>query len=84
MPERERIGDGIEGVLPEEFSVSLGLAIVKTPVAKEARIIAARLGSPLPAYANWTLRLLPRKIVELGIVDPVSYETVRLTLKKTG
>ena len=51
---------------------------------QEARIIATRLGSPPPGYANWTLRLLARKVVELGIVDSVSHETVRRTLKKTG
>src|SRR5829696_1590994 len=50
---------------------------------QEARIIATRLGSPPPGYANWTLRLLARKVVELGIVESVSYETVRRTLKKT-
>jgi Fe2+ transport system protein FeoA len=51
---------------------------------QEARIIATRLGSPPSGYANWTLRLLARKVVELGIVESVSYETVRRTLKKTG
>jgi Homeodomain-like domain len=51
---------------------------------QEARIIATRLGPPPPGYANWTLRLLARKVVELGIVDSVSHETVRRTLKKTG
>ena len=51
---------------------------------QEARIIATRLASPPPGYANWTLRLLARKVVELGIVDSVSYDTVRRTLKKTG
>jgi hypothetical protein len=51
---------------------------------QEARIIATRLGSPPPGYANWTLRLLARKVVELGIVESVSYETARRTLKKTG
>jgi hypothetical protein len=51
---------------------------------QEARIIATRLGSPPPGYANWTLRLLARKVVELGIVESVSYETVRRTLKKTA
>ena len=50
---------------------------------QEARIIATRLGSPPKGYANWTLRLLARKVVELKIVDSVSYETVRRTLKKT-
>jgi len=60
------------------------------PVAKlltgeqEARIIATRLGPPPKGYANWTLRLLARKVVELQIVDSVSYETVRRTLKKTA
>ena len=50
---------------------------------QEARVIATRLGSPPKGYANWTLRLLARKVVELEIVDSISYETVRRTLKKT-
>ncbi len=50
---------------------------------QEAKIIAMRLGPPPKGYANWTLRLLARKVVELGIVDSVSHETVRRTLKKT-
>jgi len=49
---------------------------------QEAKIIAMRLGPPPKGYANWTLRLLARKVVELEIVDAVSYETVRRTLKK--
>ena len=32
---------------------------------QEARIIATRLGPPPKGYANWTLRLLARKVVEL-------------------
>ena len=51
---------------------------------QEAKIIATRLGPPPKGYANWTLRLLARKVVELQIVDAVSYETVRRTLKKTA
>lgn len=49
---------------------------------QEAQIIATRLGPPPKGYANWTLRLLARKVVELQIVESVSYETVRRTLKK--
>jgi hypothetical protein len=49
---------------------------------QEARIIATRLGPPPKGYAHWSLRLLARKVVELRIVDSVSYETVRRTLKK--
>ncbi len=51
---------------------------------QEAKIIAMRLGSPPKGYAHWTLRLLARKVVELEIVDTVSYETVRRTLKKAA
>jgi hypothetical protein len=51
---------------------------------QEARIIATRLGPPPPGYANWTLRLLARKVVELNIVPAVSHETVRRSLKKTA
>jgi biotin operon repressor len=51
---------------------------------QEAKIIATRLGPPPKGYANWTLRLLARKVVELQIVDAVSHETVRRTLKKTA
>jgi transposase len=51
---------------------------------QEAHLIALRLGPPPPGYANWTLRLLARKVVELEIADSISHETVRRTLKKTG
>ena len=51
---------------------------------QEAKVIATRLGPPPKGYAQWTLRLLARKVVELEIVEAISYETVRRTLKKTG
>ena len=51
---------------------------------QEARIIALRLGPPPKGYSNWSLRLLARRVVELAIVESVSHETVRRTLKKTG
>lgn len=51
---------------------------------QEAQVIALRLGPPPQGYANWALRLLARKVVELEIVDSISHETVRRTLKKTG
>jgi hypothetical protein len=50
---------------------------------QEAKIIAMRLGPPPKGYANWTLRLLARKVVALEIVNSISHETVRRTLKKT-
>lgn len=51
---------------------------------QEAKIIATRLGPPPKGYANWTLRLLARKVVELEIVESVSHETIRRSLKKTA
>jgi hypothetical protein len=51
---------------------------------QEAKLIATRLGPPPKGYANWTLRLLARQAVALEIVDSISHETVRRTLKKTA
>lgn len=51
---------------------------------QEAKVIATRLGPPPKGHANWTLRLLARKVVELAIVETISYETIRRTLKKTA
>ena len=50
---------------------------------QEAKVIAMRLGPPPQGYSNWTLRLLARKAVVLEIVESISHETVRQTLKKT-
>jgi len=49
---------------------------------QEAKVIAARLGDPPKGYANWTLRLLARKVVELEIAEAISPQTVMRTLKK--
>lgn len=51
---------------------------------QEAKVIAMRLGSPPAGYANWTLKLLADRVVALEIVESISYETVRRTLKKTA
>ena len=50
---------------------------------QEAKVIALRLGDSPKGFANWSLRLLAEKVVELEIVNSVSHETVRQTLKKT-
>ncbi len=51
---------------------------------QEAKIIATRLGSPPAGYSNWSLRLLSRQVVELGIVKNISHESLRKMLKKTA
>ena len=50
----------------------------------EAKLIAMRLGRPPTGYGHWTLRLLADEMVALEIVDSISHETVRKTLKKTA
>lgn len=52
--------------------------------AGEARLIAMACGEAPEGRARWTLRLLAGQLVELAIVDGISHETVRQTLKKTS
>ena len=49
----------------------------------EAHLIALACGDPPHGQQRWTLRLLAEQLVTLEVVDAVSYETVRQTLKKT-
>ena len=51
---------------------------------QEARLVAVACSAPPTGHKRWTLRLLADTLVELEVVDTVSYETVRQTLKQTG
>ena len=51
--------------------------------AQEAHLIALACSPPPEERGRWTLRLLAGRMVELGYVDTLSYETVRQALKKT-
>ena len=50
----------------------------------EAKLIAMRLGKPPAGYGRWTLQLLADELVALEVVEAISHETVRKTLKKTA
>lgn len=50
---------------------------------EEAYLIALCCSAPPDGRATWTLRLLAEKMVAGDIVDSLSHETVRQTLKKT-
>jgi hypothetical protein len=52
--------------------------------AAEAKLIAMRLGRPPAGSGHWTLRLLADQMMELEVVESISPETVRQTLKKTA
>jgi transposase len=51
---------------------------------QEARLITLACSTPPEGRTRWTLRLLADALVELDVIDSVSYETVRQTLKKTN
>jgi hypothetical protein len=48
----------------------------------EAKLIAMRLGKPPAGYGRWSLQLLADELIALEVVDSISHETVRKTLKK--
>ena len=50
----------------------------------EARLIALALSEAPEGRSRWTLHLLADKLVELRVVESISHETVRRTLKKTS
>ena len=53
------------------------------PRRGEAHLIALACSDAPEGHDHWTLRLLADQVVELGVVQSLSYETVRLRLKKT-
>ncbi len=52
--------------------------------AAEAFLIATACSSAPEGYNDWTLQLLAERLVTCEIVDSISGETVRKTLKKTN
>jgi len=67
-------------------------ALSRKPVTKAHRrkitgdeavhLIALFCSQAPEGYERWTLRMLADKMVELDIIESISYETVRRTLKK--
>lgn len=52
--------------------------------AAEAKLIATACSQAPEGRSRWTLHLLADKLVELQVVDSISHECVRSTLKKTS
>lgn len=48
----------------------------------EARIVALACGKAPKGFSRWTVRLLTERVIQLNILETVSRETVRNTLKK--
>jgi transposase len=51
--------------------------------AQEAQLITLACSTPPTGRGRWTLKLLADRLVELEVVDAISPECVRTTLKKT-
>jgi transposase len=60
----------------------MGRQYRKLDGAQEAQLIAVACSVPPEGQARWTLKLLADRLVELEVVEAVSAETVRRTLKK--
>jgi Homeodomain-like domain len=50
----------------------------------EAHLLALACSAAPEGYERWSLRLLQERFVRLEIVESVSHETIRTTLKKTN
>ena len=73
--------EGLDGVLHDRPQAN---RYRKLDDRGEASLIALACSDAPDGRDHWTLRLLADKVVELGVVESLSYETVRLRLKKTS
>lgn len=73
------VEEGLEGALNEHPRPG---AARKLNDKQEAHLIALACSKPPDGQKRWTLRLLADKLVQLEIVDAISHETVRRTLKR--
>lgn len=75
------VDQGLEAALARKRPT--GRQYRKLDGAQEAQLIAVACSAPPEGSVRWTLKLLANKLVELDIVDRISAECVRTTLKKT-
>ena len=55
----------------------------KLNAQQEAQLVAIACSDPPPGRKRWTIRLLVEEVVKQGVVDSISFETVRRVVKKT-
>ena len=80
---KRRVCQGLEAALNRQPQARPSRA-PKLDGAAEARLLALSCSEPPPGQARWSLRLLADRVVELGIVESFSHESVRRALKKTN
>jgi transposase len=74
------VEQGLEAALSRQRPT--GRQYRKLDGAQEAQLLAVACSAPPEGRVRWTLRLLADKLVALAIVDTISTECVRTTLKK--
>ena len=76
---RRYAAEGLDGVLHDRVQAN---RFRKLDDKAEAHLIALACSDAPEGRQRWTLELLADQMVELGVVESLSYETVRLELKK--
>jgi hypothetical protein len=71
---------GMEAVLQHKRQVRFRQALTGS---QQAHLIAIACSKVPDGHDRWTLRMLAKKVVELGFVETISPETIRALLKKT-
>ena len=79
---RRCVEEGVEAALGRREQ--LNRRQKKLDGSGEAHLIALACSQPAEGRASWTLQLMADQLVELEIVESISTETVRRTLKKTN
>ena len=73
------VEDGLHGALHEVVRPG---GVRKLDGAQEAHLVALACSVPPQGRGEWTMQLLADRLVTLGIVEAISDETVRRTLKR--
>jgi Homeodomain-like domain len=79
---QQLVEEGLEAVLSRKQRATPAISPIFDG-EKQARLTALACSAPPEGRARWTLRLLEDKVVELGIVERASDNTIGRVLKKT-
>jgi hypothetical protein len=79
---QQYVEEGLEATLNRQAPNRV--YVRKLDGAQEAQLIALACSAPPAGHADWSLRLLAGRLVELEVVDEISHQTVGRVLKKTN
>ena len=79
---RQCVMEGVEAALERKVQVNRKKRLLDGE--GEAKLVMLACSEPPEGHARWSLRLLGDRLVELEVVESISTEAVRQTLKKTA